>query len=96
MNAINLNRDLTKPVHTVGLKAIGHAHFGAGHYAAGTNSEGSGLLYELDRLNIILDTTHLTDQSFFEATELFHAKGRHPIKTATVWLLGKDNLAMTS
>ena len=61
-----------------GLRAIGPAHFGPGRYAAGTHSDGSGLtkigkelLHEMDRLNIILDTTHLTDKGFFEAMDIF-------------------------
>jgi membrane dipeptidase len=61
-----------------GLRAIGPAHFGPGRYAAGTHSDGSGLtnigrelLLEMDRLNIILDTTHLTDKGFFEAVDIF-------------------------
>ena len=61
-----------------GLRVIGPAHFGPGRYAAGTHSDGSGLtaigkalLNEMDRLNIILDTTHLTDTGFFEAMDIF-------------------------
>lgn len=61
-----------------GLRAIGPAHFGPGRYAAGTHSDGSGLtkigrelLLEMDKLNIILDTTHLTDKGFFEAVDVF-------------------------
>lgn len=62
-----------------GLRAIGPAHFGPGRYAAGTTSDGSGLtqigkelLVEMDKLNIILDATHLTDKGFFEAMDLFN------------------------
>lgn len=61
-----------------GLRAIGPAHFGPGRYAAGTHSDGSGLtalgrdlLREMDALNLILDTTHLTDRGFFEALDHF-------------------------
>lgn len=61
-----------------GLRAIGPAHFGPGRYAAGTHSDGGGLtaigkelLNEMDRLNIILDATHLTDKGFFEAMNIF-------------------------
>jgi membrane dipeptidase len=62
-----------------GLRAIGPAHYGPGVYAHGTNSEGPlgargrELLREMDRLGIILDTTHLCDESFWEALE--HFKG---------------------
>jgi membrane dipeptidase len=61
-----------------GLRAIGPAHFGPGRYAAGTHSDGSGftdkgfeLLREMDKLNIILDATHLTDKGFFQALNIF-------------------------
>jgi membrane dipeptidase len=64
--------------YSQGIRAIGPAHFGPGRYAAGTHSDGTGftkigkeLLHEMDRLNIILDATHLTDQGFFEAMDLF-------------------------
>lgn len=64
--------------HSMGLRAIGPAHFGPGRYAAGTHSDGSGLtpegrllLKEMDRLGMILDVTHLTDKGFFEAMNLF-------------------------
>ncbi len=60
-----------------GLRAIGPAHYGPGVYAYGTDSEGGignkgkELLKEMERLNIILDATHLCDQSFWEALENF-------------------------
>ena len=61
-----------------GLRLIGPAHFGPGRYAAGTHSDGSGftalgkeLLQEMERLNIILDLTHLTDKGFYEAMDRF-------------------------
>lgn len=61
-----------------GLRAIGPAHYGPGTYAQGTDAEGGvtlkgrELLKEMERLNIILDATHLNDQSFWEAMDLFH------------------------
>jgi membrane dipeptidase len=61
-----------------GLRAIGPAHFGPGRYAPGTHSDGTGLtkigkdlLREMDKLNMILDATHLTDTGFFEAMDLY-------------------------
>jgi membrane dipeptidase len=60
-----------------GLRAIGPAHYGPGVYAFGTDSEGGlgnkgrELLKEMERLNIILDATHLCDESFWEALENF-------------------------
>ncbi|HXS56747.1 MAG TPA: membrane dipeptidase, partial [Hanamia sp.] len=62
-----------------GLRAVGPAHYGPGIYAYGTDSEGGigqkgrDLLSEMERLNIILDATHLCDQSFWEALD--HFKG---------------------
>jgi membrane dipeptidase len=60
-----------------GLRAIGPAHYGAGRYAQGTDAtgglgdNGKLLLKEMERLNIILDATHLCDDSFWEAMDLF-------------------------
>jgi len=60
-----------------GLRAIGPAHYGPGTYAHGTSSEGGlgekgrRLLREMDKLGIILDVTHLADESFWEALDHF-------------------------
>ena len=61
-----------------GLRAIGPAHYGPGTYAQGTDASGGlgrrgrELLEEMERLGFILDVTHLCDESFWEALELFH------------------------
>lgn len=61
-----------------GLRAIGPAHYGPGVYANGTdasggfNAKGRELLQEMDRLGLILDATHLCDECFWEALEIFH------------------------
>ena len=61
-----------------GLRALGPAHYGPGTYAQGTDATGGlgargrELLVEMDRLGIILDATHLCDESFWEAVDLFH------------------------
>jgi len=61
-----------------GLRAIGPAHYGPGSYAQGTDATGGlgvpgrELLAEMERLGIILDATHLCDDSFFEAMDHFH------------------------
>ncbi len=61
-----------------GLRAIGPAHYGPGVYAQGTNAcggigvKGRELLSEMERLGIILDATHLCDDSFREAMDHFH------------------------
>lgn len=63
--------------HQQGLRAIGPAHYGPGTYAFGTDSIGSigpkgkALLKEVERLGIILDATHLCDQSFWETMEVY-------------------------
>jgi membrane dipeptidase len=60
-----------------GLRAIGPAHYGPGRYANGTdatghlNEQGKALLKEMERLNIILDATHLCDDAFWDAMEIF-------------------------
>ncbi|MBC7878588.1 MAG: membrane dipeptidase [Anaerolineales bacterium] len=61
-----------------GVRIIGPAHYGPGRYAGGTStelgltSEGFKLLKEMDKLNVILDLTHLSDQAFWEALEHFN------------------------
>ncbi|MCC6235142.1 MAG: membrane dipeptidase [Verrucomicrobiales bacterium] len=61
-----------------GLRAIGPAHYGPGVYANGTNATGGfnargrELLREIERLGLILDVTHLCDDCFHEALDLFH------------------------
>jgi membrane dipeptidase len=64
--------------YAYGLRAVGPAHYGAGRYAFGTDASapltnaGKQLLKEMERLNIILDATHLCDESFWEALNIFH------------------------
>ncbi len=61
-----------------GLRALGPAHYGPGRYANGTdatgvmNANGLALLKEMERLNIILDATHLCDDAFWQALDNFH------------------------
>jgi membrane dipeptidase len=60
-----------------GLRAIGPAHYGPGRYAQGTETSGPfpplglELLREMDRLGLILDVTHLTDEQFWQAMDLY-------------------------
>ena len=60
-----------------GLRAIGPAHYGRGHYAYGTATDGPlgergvELLRRMERGGMILDVTHLSDQSMAEALEVF-------------------------
>ncbi len=60
-----------------GLRAIGPAHYGLGIYAQGTHAtgglgpQGKEFLLEMRRLNMILDATHLCDDSFWEALKIW-------------------------
>ena len=60
-----------------GLRVVGPAHYGAGRYANGTDAtgkmghEGLALLKEMERLNIILDVTHLCDETFWQVLDNF-------------------------
>lgn len=64
--------------HEYGLRAVGPAHYGPGRYANGTdssgglNADGKRLIQEMERLGIILDATHLCDDAFWDAMELFN------------------------
>jgi membrane dipeptidase len=61
-----------------GLRIIGPAHYGPGRYAGGTSTElglgfeGKHLLREMEKLGIVLDLTHLSDESFWEALDCFN------------------------
>ncbi len=61
-----------------GLRAVGPAHYGPGVYANGTAAcgdlglRGRELLREMERLGIILDVTHLCDDSFWDALDHYH------------------------
>jgi membrane dipeptidase len=58
-----------------GLRAVGPVHYGPGVYGMGTDAEGPltprgrELLRELERLGIILDVTHLCDESLRDALD---------------------------
>ena len=61
-----------------GLRAIGPAHYGPGTYAHGTDSvggigwRGKELLKKIQDLNLILDATHLCDESFWETMRVYN------------------------
>jgi membrane dipeptidase len=63
--------------YAYGLRAVGLAHYGPGRYAYGTQSvgglprQGRELLKEMERLGMILDVTHLSDDCFRDALENF-------------------------
>jgi membrane dipeptidase len=62
----------------LGLRIVTIAHYASGRYAGGTGTElgltelGAQLLAEMERLGVLLDVTHLTDQGFWEALEQFN------------------------
>ncbi|MFY9159514.1 dipeptidase [Aquirufa ecclesiirivi] len=64
--------------YNYGLRALGPAHYGPGRYAQGTNATGGlgengrALLARMQQLGIILDATHLCDDSFWEAMEHYN------------------------
>lgn len=72
-----INLSYLEKAYEYGLRALGPAHYGPGRYANGTGmtgplgNAGLELLKEMDRLNIILDMTHLTDDAFWQALDTF-------------------------
>jgi len=70
--------DYVERAWNYGLRALGPAHYGEGRYANGTDSSGLmhanglALLKEMERLNIILDATHLCDDAFWQALDNFN------------------------
>ena len=61
-----------------GLRSVMLAHFGFSHYAAGTGvngcltPKGVELLKAFEQVGLILDLTHLSEQSFYEALDRFN------------------------
>jgi len=61
-----------------GLRSVMLSHYGKSHYAVGTGDNGPlthngiELLKEFEQVGMILDMTHLSDHSFFEALEQFN------------------------
>jgi membrane dipeptidase len=59
------------------LRVIGPAHYGVSPYAHGTGTEGGlfpegrKLLKEMEKVGMILDVTHLSDECFDEALDLY-------------------------
>ena len=60
-----------------GLRAMGPSHYGEGRYAMGHDSlgglkeQGPELIKKMDELGMILDVTHLNDDCFWEALDIF-------------------------
>lgn len=72
-----VNVSYVERAYNYGLRAIGPAHYREGRYANGTDSGGrlnrmgQDLLKEMDRLGMILDATHLNDDAFWHALDLY-------------------------
>ncbi len=73
-----LRPDQVEEWFQAGLRIIGPAHYGVSPYAHGTSTEGGlfeqgpALLREMERVGMILDVTHLSDQCFTEALDIYH------------------------
>jgi membrane dipeptidase len=63
--------------YDAGLRIIGPAHYGPSPYARGHNMQGGlfeqgpDLLREMQRAGMILDVTHLSDECFYQALDIF-------------------------
>jgi membrane dipeptidase len=61
-----------------GLRVLGPTHYGPGRYAGGTATElgltdiGLALLGEMERLGMLLDMTHFSDQAFWQALDHYN------------------------
>lgn len=73
-----VNLKYLERAYNKGLRAIGPAHYGPGRYANGTdatghlNEQGRQLIKEMEQLHMILDATHLCDDAFWDAMEIFN------------------------
>jgi len=69
--------DFLERAYAYGLRALGPGHYGPGRYANGTNATGRmgdlgvELLRRMDDLGMILDATHLCDDAFWQAMDLY-------------------------
>ena len=72
-----LDPDDLEQWYAAGLRFIGLAHYGPGIYAHGTGSQGPltprgrELLRRVEDLGLVMDMTHLADESFWEVLERF-------------------------
>ncbi|MBX3422088.1 MAG: dipeptidase [Pirellulaceae bacterium] len=63
--------------YAAGLRALGPAHYGPGRYALGTDCTGPlshtgrELIREMQQLRLILDVTHLCDETFWQVIESY-------------------------
>lgn len=60
------------------VRVVGISHYGVSAYAYGTGTEGGltprgpDLLRAMEEVGMVLDVTHLADESFWEAVEVFN------------------------
>src|SRR5688572_19866861 len=72
-----VNLSYLEKAYAGGLRAIGPAHYGPGRYSPGTGAEGGltpagrELVKEMRQIGICLDVTHLTDDAFWQALEIY-------------------------
>jgi len=63
--------------YDMGLRILGPAHYGPDDYGHGTGSSGGlkekgpHLLREMDRVGMLLDVTHLSDDCFWQSLDIF-------------------------
>jgi membrane dipeptidase len=73
-----LSPDQLEEWWAAGLRLLGITHYGPGRYAGGTATElgltklGPPLLAEMERLGVVLDLTHCSDQAFWQALERYN------------------------
>jgi membrane dipeptidase len=72
-----LEPEMIEEWYDAGLRILGPAHYGPDEYCHGTGSRGGlkqrgpELLRQMERVGMILDATHLSDQSFWEALDIY-------------------------
>jgi len=63
-----------------GLRVVSLVHYGVSRYAHGTGAPGGltplgkPMLQAMEAAGMVLDVTHLADESFFQATDIFHGR----------------------
>ncbi len=75
-----LNPEMIEEWYCAGLRILGPAHYGEDNYCHGTASEGGlkaegpALLKKMNEVGMLLDVTHLSDQSFWEALDVYEGR----------------------
>ena len=72
-----ISADQAEHWYDLGLRIVGPAHYGLNAYANGTGSpggftsEGKDLLRQMQKAGLLLDVTHLADDAFWEAMDIY-------------------------